>query len=286
MEDRSAKLRAFFASYVAAKARAKDPRVEEAIHAVKREDFVGPGPWSIFASGRYVNTPDDDPAFIYQDVLIAIDAERGINNGEPGLHAICLDALQLREGETALHIGAGLGYYTALLAYLVGPRGKVHAYEIDPGLAARAGENLALIPQVNMRAASGVAEGLPNVDVVYVNAGITQPSWAWLDALRPNGRLIFPLQSPGGAGAMLRITRPAQGVAWPAQFVCRAMFIPLSARQDQDAGRRLEAAFRGRSFMQVRSFRIDQPIDDTCWFAGDGWWLSTAEPPSFNRGEE
>jgi protein-L-isoaspartate(D-aspartate) O-methyltransferase len=28
----------------------------------------------------------------------------------------------------------------------------------------------------------------------------------------------------------------------------------------------------------VKSFRIDESPDDTCWFAGDGWWLSTAAP--------
>ncbi len=27
----------------------------------------------------------------------------------------------------------------------------------------------------------------------------------------------------------------------------------------------------------VRSLRFDDEIDDSCWFAGDGWWLSTAE---------
>jgi protein-L-isoaspartate(D-aspartate) O-methyltransferase len=28
----------------------------------------------------------------------------------------------------------------------------------------------------------------------------------------------------------------------------------------------------------VRSFRIDEPQEESCWFAGDGWWLSTAAP--------
>ena len=50
-----------------------------------------------------------DPAYLYQDWLIALDAARGINIGEPGLHARCLDALALREGEEVLHVGAGAG---------------------------------------------------------------------------------------------------------------------------------------------------------------------------------
>ena len=28
-------------------------------------------------------------------------------------------------------------------------------------------------------------------DVITVNACVSQPSWAWLEALRPNGRLIL-----------------------------------------------------------------------------------------------
>jgi protein-L-isoaspartate(D-aspartate) O-methyltransferase len=283
LEDRSAKLRRFFASYVTAKARVGDPRIEEAFRTVRREDFIGPGPWSISIPGQAgLRTPDDDPAFIYQDTLIAIDPLRGINNGEPALHARCLDALKLREGETVLQVGAGVGYYTALLAHLVGPTGKVHAYEIEADLAGRAIANLESFPWVDVHASSGVVDGLPKASVVYVNAGITQTSWAWLDALAPRGRLLFPLQPPNGFGAILLITRPERGPVWPAKFICSAGFIPCAGLQDHDAGRRLMAAFSNRRTIQVQSFRIDSPIDDTCWFVGDGWWLSTAPPPSLN----
>ena len=161
MEDRSAKLRSFFARYVAARGGADDPRIEAAFAAVPREPFAGPAPWSVLPVGRwcvppsgpsYIRTPDDDPAFLYQDALVALDPARGINIGEPSLHARCLDALAVREGEAVLHVGAGSGYYTAILAHLVGPAGRVHAFEIDPDLAGRAGRNLADLPWVELRA--------------------------------------------------------------------------------------------------------------------------------------
>jgi protein-L-isoaspartate O-methyltransferase len=38
------------------------------------------------------------------------------------------------------HVGAGLGYYSAILAEVVGSTGEVTAIEIDPGLAERASE--------------------------------------------------------------------------------------------------------------------------------------------------
>jgi protein-L-isoaspartate(D-aspartate) O-methyltransferase len=41
-----------------------------------------------------------------------------------------------------VRIGAGSGYYTAILAHLIGPDGRVFAYAIDESLAARHGKNL------------------------------------------------------------------------------------------------------------------------------------------------
>lgn len=280
MEDRSSYLRQFFARYVTAQGRARDPRIENAFATVRREPFAGPGPWSINIPGvGYVKTPNDDLAFIYQDTLIALDAARGINIGQPSGHARWLDAMSLREGEAVLQVGVGTGYYTAILAHLVGDAGQVHAFEIDGPLAARAKENSSSLPQVSVQARSGIAEDLPEVDAVYVCAGVTQPSWTWLDALRPpNGRLVFPLHAVGALGGMLMIRRPEHGLVWPARFISPAAFIPCAGPQDDEAGARLSAAFAGGDAKTVRSFRIDSPRDDTCWFAGDGWWLSTAEP--------
>ena len=286
--ERSAKLLAFYARYVARRGGARDPRIERAFAAVPREPFAGPPPWSVFAVSPwgagspepgYLRTPDGDPAFLYQDVLIALDPARGINIGEPSLHARCLDALAPAEGEAVLQVGAGSGYYTAILAHLVGSRGRVHAFEIDPALAARAARNLADLPWVEVHARSGAAEGLPKADAVYVNAGITQPSRAWLDALRPDGRLLFPLQpgpDAGGPGGMLLVRRPHEGgTAWPARFVSRASFIACQARQDEGTGRSLAAAFAGGGWQAVKSLRLGGKADDSCWFRGEDWWLST-----------
>ncbi len=282
MTGRSAKLRAFFARYVAGRGGAQDPRIEQAFAAVARETFAGPAPWHILLAGpwstqaSYLATPDDDPAFLYQDVLVALDPARGINIGEPSLHARCLDALALQPGATVLQVGTGSGYYTAILAHLVGPAGRVHAYEIDPGLAARTGRNLAEFPWVEVQSRSGIADDLPQADAVYVNAGATQPSRAWADALRPGGRLLFPLQPEGGFGGMLLLRRPqVDGTTWPARFIARAGFIPCHDGQDPETGRGLAAAFAGDAWHTVRTLRLDGEPDATCWFSGNGWWLST-----------
>ncbi len=109
------------------------------------------------------------------------------------------------------------------------------AYEIAPDIAERAAANLARYPQVEVRARSGAAD-LPAADAIYVNAAATHPLRAWLDALKPGGRLVFPLQAAGSNGAMALITRPERGEAWPARLLTGVVFIPCEGAQDPDDG--------------------------------------------------
>ncbi|MGY4303693.1 protein-L-isoaspartate(D-aspartate) O-methyltransferase [Bradyrhizobium sp. USDA 4369] len=275
--DRSEKYRSFYAKLICTSAKLQNPMIEEAFRSVPREPFAGPGPWwMIIGAHPYVQTPDDDPAFLYQNLLVALDHERGINIGQPAAHALWIGACEIKPGDTVVQVGVGSGYYTAILAYLVGQQGRVYGYEIDEAMAARARPNLTHLPHVELRWQTGAASDLPPADLIYVCAGAAQPSRSWLDALRPGGRLLFPLAPQGVFGGMLLITRPDRGSVWPARFVSRAGFIGCVGLQDEDAGRRLEAAF-AKNWQAVRSLRLDEASDDSCWFAGDGWWLSTSE---------
>ena len=276
-DPRTEALRDFFSRYVVAVGRAREPRIQQAFAAVQREIFAGPGPWSVCVPELgYLDTPNDDVAFLYQDTLIALDAARGINIGQPSAHARWLESLAARTGETIVQIGAGSGYYTTILAHLVGSTGRVHAYEIDPALAARATANLTPCPWVTLHAQSGLTDELPAADAIYVNAGLGQPISSWLDALRKGGRLLFPLQSSEGFGGMLLI-RKTDGPAWPARFVSPAAFVACVTTEDPTAAGRLAAAFERGGSETVRSIRFDGVREDTCWFAGNDWWLSTTE---------
>lgn len=275
--------REFFANLITASAGAAkgDGRLVAALAATPRERFVGAGPWKVFTAAGYIETPTDDPALLYQDVVVAIAPERHINNGQPVLHALSLAALAVTEGESVVHIGAGTGYYTAVLAKLAGPNGTVIGYEIENDLAQRAARNLGDMPNVKVQARSGAKGPLPECDVIYVNAGATAPLDVWLDALRPNGRLLFPLTPNGGPGGMpglggmLLITR-GDGEGFAARFVCQAMFIPCIDARDEETAEKLAVAFKRGDFRNVKSLRRNAEPDETCWCPGTGWWLSTA----------
>ena len=259
-----------------------DGRLVEAFGTVAREDFVGPGPWKIFTPSGYIETPTDDPAFLYQDVVVALAPERKINNGQPVLHAICLAVLGVKAEESIVHIGAGTGYYTAVLARLAGAHGRVTAYEIEQDLAGDAAKNLTRTPNVKVEARSGTDGSLPECDAIYVNAGATAPLDGWLDALRVKGRLLFPLtpaEGPGGmpgAGGMLLVTRASE-TTFNARFVCPAAFIPCAGARDEEMAAKLSAAFKRGNWRDVKSLRRGTDPDETSWVTGSGWWLSTKE---------
>src|SRR5260370_22327151 len=173
--------------------------VVEAFAAVPRERFFGPGPWRVLspmAMHEYWTTEDADPRHLYHDVLIAIDEARRLNSGQPSLWARMYDHLELSRGDHVVHVGAGTGYYSAILAEIVGRAGRLTAIEVDPTLAARASEDLAAAwPQATVAAADGFAFRADRpADAIIVNAGATHFSSVWLDALAAeNGRRLVPL---------------------------------------------------------------------------------------------
>ena len=220
-----AEIRGFYARQMAMSSKSSDPRLERIFGLVPREAFMPRPPWKIrvlFAE-QYVETPSDDPIYLYQNTLVALDADRHINNGEPFLHARWIGAVAPQPGESVTHIGAGTGYYSAILSLLALPGGTLTAFEIDEELAGMARRNLAPFENVTVMGGNAVLLPLPPSDLIYVNASVVAPPAQWLAALRPGGRMIFPWHpSPAIAGAVI-LTRAEQGFAFkglmPAWFI-------------------------------------------------------------------
>ncbi len=271
--ERIADFRNVFAQVVVARAGCpQNHSLFQAFASVPRERFLGPGPW--IASEDGTRTLPGDPATAYQDIGIGLAP--GIPTGLPSLHAALLDAAALSPGDRVMQVGAGTGYFTAVLAELVGPSGLVSAFEIDPALAARARSNLAAWPWASVEARSGVRVPAHPVNLVYVNAGVQQLPHQWLQALAPAGRLVFPLVSTNGPGAVFLVRREL-GESYSARFLSRARFVPCIGTQDPASSAGLDELFRSDTCEAVRSLRLaPEPPDATACFAGDGWWLSTA----------
>ena len=259
----------------------------EALATVPRERFLRPGPWLVVsAAGARAQpqwTADDNAAHVYTDASVAIDPDRQLFNGAPSFLARMIDSLALGPGSRVLHVGAGLGYYSALIALVAGPTGRVVAVEVDEGLATEARANLASMPWVEVRNEDGTqAEG--PFDAVLVNAGVTHPQATWLDALAPGGRLLLPLTvaMPGmgaslGKGVMLMVTRTPEGDFAPEVRSFVAIYSAIGLR-DADIEASLGQAMRRTSFPNLTRLRRDEHQgSEGCWLHIDGCCLSMEE---------
>jgi protein-L-isoaspartate(D-aspartate) O-methyltransferase len=205
--------RARYAALIARRERIASPRLLEALAKVPRENFLAKGPWRIKseAARSYRLTPDADPVHLYDNVLVAIDARRKLDTGLPSLWAHFIDLLDVGARDRVVQIGCGLGYFSAILSEIVGPKGSVHAIECDERLALRAGVYLRAYHNVEVIHGDGCRDAIAAADVVIVHAGFAHPHPLWLDALRPRGRLLVPLTQRDREGAALKITRKGRG---------------------------------------------------------------------------
>ena len=80
-------IRGFHAKLMADASRSRDPRLERIFEPSRAEAFFPPGPWKIQLAGSYgTSRPSADPAYLYQNTLVALDADKGIY-GTPFFHA-------------------------------------------------------------------------------------------------------------------------------------------------------------------------------------------------------
>ncbi|MPR09855.1 protein-L-isoaspartate O-methyltransferase family protein [Microvirga tunisiensis] len=280
-------VRRAYAKQITAAVQVVDERVETAFAEVPREDFLGPGPWPIFRMRKaYVPTPTIDPVYLYTDDIVGIIPERHINNGQPSLHAILLSQAAPQAGDHIVHVGAGAGYYSAIMANLVAASGKVTAIEFDPELAARAKANLAPYRNVSVVQGDGSSVAFDAADVIYVNAGATRPADIWLDRLNDGGRLVLPLTTDLGftssnwsnmhrRGAVFLVTR--RGDEFYARWISPVAIFPCEGMRDAESEKSLAAAFEsGEQKRVTRLYRTDEVPAEQCWVRGPGWCLAYA----------
>jgi protein-L-isoaspartate(D-aspartate) O-methyltransferase len=286
--------RRFFAEELEAVCKLRTPALVDAFARVPRDQFLPPGPWTVlsdsgesFMMGAPVRTrltPDADPARVHHNIAVAIDAERQLFNGQPGTLGGWIDALELAPGARILHVGSGLGYYTAVMGECAGSAGRVLAFEVDEALAAEAARRLASRPWIEVRHGDASEPLHETFDAILINAGVTHPLDSWLDALAPGGRLMVPLTStlPAmrsrlGKGLVFLVTRDEAGAFAARVITVVAVYSALGVR-DQELNDRIGKALAAgpARWMAVTRLRRDpHEPDATCWLHGRACCIST-----------
>lgn len=283
--------RAFYAQEVRFDASLTTPGLVEAFAKVPREKFLGPGPWQIgsadaramsvagFGQLSYVTV--EDPRDVYHNVVISLDRAKDINNGQPGSLGRWIDALALRPGERVYHLGCGVGYYTAIMAEVVGPKGNVVGLELQPDLAARAIKNLAAYANMEVEAGDGATFDPGESDAMFVNCGVTHPQTKWLERLREGGRLVAPftmaVNATIGQGVMTKIMR--SNGRYATEMVSPVGIYSGVNLRDDALQPQLLKGLTTRGLLKLKSVRRDaHEMGETCVVHAEGVCLSLAEP--------
>ncbi len=163
----------------------KSPNIIEAFLAIDRKDFV-------------VLEYQDET---YSNIPLPIGFGQTIS--QPLTVAFILELLQPQAGEKILDIGAGSGWTTALLAYIVSQklkRGKVIAIERIPELKEFGEKNVAkynfiekgIVKFVCGDGSQGYEKEAP-FDKILCSAAVNEVPKNWLRQLKIGGRIVTPL---------------------------------------------------------------------------------------------
>jgi len=282
--------RHFYSQELRFVANLQTPGLVEAFARVPRERFLGPGPWEIGSAEQRAMaatgitqmhyTPVEDARDLYHNVVVVLDKARDINNGQPSALARWIDAMDLKSGDRAYHIGCGVGYYTAMMAEVVGAAGSVAASELQADLAARARENFSSYSNVTVHAGDGAVIDPGECGAILVNAGVNRIPALWLDCLRDGGRLIVPLTittTPTiGQGLMVKIVR--RGERYSAEVMTFVAIFSCGSLRDPESDAALRKALAGGALLKLKSLRRDvhDPCD-TCLVHGAQMCMSAAD---------
>ncbi|MFE1552034.1 methyltransferase domain-containing protein [Streptomyces sp. NPDC058718] len=184
-----------------------DPAWRAAFAEVPRHLFVpsyyvaGPGGYERLWAG------DPDPARrerwlrgAYADTAIATrvrDGELVSSASQPSLMALMLQALDVRDGDDVLEIGAGTGYHAALLCHRLGEE-HVTTVDLEEEIAESARNHLAAAgyrPAVLAAdGARGCAEHAP-YDRIVATCAVPAVPLPWLAQCRPGALVLAPLST-------------------------------------------------------------------------------------------
>jgi protein-L-isoaspartate(D-aspartate) O-methyltransferase len=163
----------------------KTPRIIAAFEKIRREDFV----LAPLKGESEKNQP--------------LPIGRGQTISQPYTVALMLEWLQPEEGDSVLDVGSGSGWTAALLAEIIGEKGRVYALERIPELkefGEKNAEKYGFVSSGRVKFSLGDGwAGLPKYapfDKIHVAAGAEEIPKPLKDQLKIGGRLVMPV-GPG-----------------------------------------------------------------------------------------
>ena len=143
-------------------------------------------------------------------------------------------ALELKARQKVLEIGTGSGYQAALIAYIIGSKGKVLTTEIVPELAEFAKANLkkAKIKNVTVMQIDGSLgyEKEAPYDRIMITAASPKVPEHLLKQLKDKGILVVPVGDLYGQ-EMLRIRKAKGKGKVKSESLGRFAFVPLKGKE-------------------------------------------------------
>ncbi|MFF2546624.1 methyltransferase, FxLD system [Kitasatospora sp. NPDC058063] len=177
---------------------------------------------------------------------------------QPAIVALMLEQLAARPGERVFEAGAGTGVNAAYLASIVGPDGHVVAVDVDDDLVDGARKHLADAGITNVDVVLGDgALGHPDAapfDRIIATVSTSEMPTAWLQQVKPSGRVVLPLRLRGTASRVIAFERGESG--WVSVDDQLAVFMPLRGSLD-DARRTVALTHQGDVTLQVHKDQAD-----------------------------
>ncbi len=144
---------------------------------------------------RHLFVPEKYKIEAYVDTPLPIGFGQTIS--APHMVAIMCELLDLKEGDKVLEVGTGCGYHAAVVAEIVGKKGKVITIEVIPELAEMAKANLKALGYDNVIVLVGDGskgyEPEAPYDKIYVTAAAPEIPEPLVEQLKPGGKMVVPV---------------------------------------------------------------------------------------------
>jgi len=144
---------------------------------------------------RHLFVPKEQLPYAYVDV--ALPTLKSSTISQPYTVAVMTEALQPKEGDKILEVGAGSGWQAAILGYCVAPRGKVITIEIDEDLVKFAKTNLKKVKTKNVIVIHGDGSlGYPKeapYDGCIITAACPEIPPPIVEQTKIGGRIVAPI---------------------------------------------------------------------------------------------